>query len=264
MSLGHRNPSQIKTAAPFDELFPIDATTQNAVCKSMGKTGFDPAHPLVIWAERDVLIDGHTRLDAAIYCEVPTVPVVVKHFLTEDEAVEYAIHCQRDRRNITESDILRWLGELERRKAGKLPSDVKSSPRTLSEISETLGITESKAKKASALLSSDNEEAKSAVLAGEKTINAAYTETQTRRKSVCVEPNMPITNSNESNGRSAAPTKPRREEREKPLREQSPRIYEALTVLANEIKAERKEKWRNVNRETLRHHIESLVELILI
>jgi hypothetical protein len=33
----------------------------------------------------------------------------------EDAAVAYAIHCQRDRRNITDADILRWTAELDKR-----------------------------------------------------------------------------------------------------------------------------------------------------
>jgi ParB family chromosome partitioning protein len=36
-------------------------------------------------------------------------------------AVEYAIHCQRDRRNLSDADLLRWIQEVDKRKAEGRP-----------------------------------------------------------------------------------------------------------------------------------------------
>ena len=55
--------------------------------------------------------NGHTRLQAAIAAGIDDVPVVLRAFFDEDTAVEYAIHCQRDRRNLSDADMYRWIAE---------------------------------------------------------------------------------------------------------------------------------------------------------
>ena len=61
--------------------------------------------------------NGHTRLHAAIAAGIDDVPVVLRAFFDEDTAVEYAIHCQRDRRNLSDADILRWIAEVDKRRS---------------------------------------------------------------------------------------------------------------------------------------------------
>jgi hypothetical protein len=53
---------------------------------------------------------------AAQQVGIENVPVEHKKFASEDAAVEYAIHCQRDRRNISNADLVRWVLELDKRK----------------------------------------------------------------------------------------------------------------------------------------------------
>ena len=113
------NPNRIKTGEPFESLFPVDAHTLDAIAKDMELHGYDDAHPIVLWDEKGVVVDGHTRLQAAIAAGIDDVPVVFRAFWDEDTAVEYAIHCQRDRRNLSDADILRWIAEVDKRKTAQ-------------------------------------------------------------------------------------------------------------------------------------------------
>ena len=179
--------SEIKTREPFEGLFPIDNKTLAAVTDDMREQGYDAAQPIILWKEGGCILDGHTRLLAAQAAGIEDVPVAWKSFASEDEAVAYSIHCQRDRRNLTGADILRWVGELDKRQtAGRKPKELasldanfgKSADRT----AETIGTSTRKVEKARAILDYAPPEVKAQVLSGEKSINKAYTETQAKRK----------------------------------------------------------------------------------
>jgi len=111
---------------------------------------------------RGEVLDGHTRLLAAQAAGIEDVPVAWKSFASEDAAVAYAIHCQRDRRNLTGADILRWVGELDRRKQrggdhksveakSKASSDA-FDPKSAQTVAETIGTSTRKVEKARAIL----------------------------------------------------------------------------------------------------------------
>ena len=102
-----RETGLITTRPPFSTLFEVSKMTLNAVVESMQKNGYDEAFPAILWG--DVMIDGHTRLKAAILAEIKEIPVEVKKFKDETEALRYAIHNQRDRRNLNDAELLRSI-----------------------------------------------------------------------------------------------------------------------------------------------------------
>ena len=89
-------------------------------------------------------------------------PVAWKSFASEDAAVAYAIHCQRDRRNLTGADILRWVGELDKRKShggdrrSEQAQEIKASSEVMKKsadrTAETIGTSRAKVEKARAIL----------------------------------------------------------------------------------------------------------------
>ena len=81
------NPKKIKTGEPFESLFPVDAHTLDAIAKDMELHGYDDAHPIVLWDEKGIVIDGHTRLQAAIAAGIDDVLVIRNSFEDEDAAV---------------------------------------------------------------------------------------------------------------------------------------------------------------------------------
>lgn len=181
--------SELTTRPPFSTLFPISCDVLSAIRESMETGGFDNSKPIDVWkTEEDeyVVIDGHTRLRAAQECGLREVSAFV-HLLiqSEDEALRYAIHNQRDRRNLTDADILRCVAELDKRKVvgrpEKLASREANFGKSAEDTAETIGTSRVKVEKARTILDHADEETKGAVERGEKSINAAYKQTQEAR-----------------------------------------------------------------------------------
>ena len=199
------NPKKIKTGEPFESLFPVDAHTLEAIAKDMEQHGYDDAHPIVMWDEKGIVIDGHTRLQAAIAAGIDDVLVIRNSFEDEDAAVEYAIHCQRDRRNLSDADMLRWIAEVDKRKtkaqAGKAGRDkqlgltpdgvspddhqVRASSAATAAV---VGTSARKVERARTVLDKATDEVKQAVEKGEMSINQAYNETVQRSKPLKIGP----------------------------------------------------------------------------
>ena len=78
-----------------------------------------------------MVVDGHTRLQAAMDLGLEEVPVHKKSFPDEDAALEYAIHNQRHRRNLTEAEILRCIEAVDKRRdrgGDRRSEEAKSKP----------------------------------------------------------------------------------------------------------------------------------------
>ena len=101
---------------PFSEQFKIDPKTLERIKKDMELHGYDRSAPIIAWhpgeisedrlaGEPYLVIDGHARLMAAKQLSILIVPVVLREFKTEDEAIEYAIRNQWDRRNLPDVAI---------------------------------------------------------------------------------------------------------------------------------------------------------------
>jgi protein gp37/ParB-like chromosome segregation protein Spo0J len=178
--------SSLVARAPFATLFPMSDVVLAAITESMRQQGFDPAEPLELWG--DVVVDGHTRLKAAAQAGVQAVEVCAKDFADERAALEYAIRRQRDRRNLTPNEmggyVTRALMAYEQRGAGR-PATVQDctvAPKSAAAMADMLGVSERTVKAARTVLEHADEPTKRAVLDGQKSINEAYTETQTQRR----------------------------------------------------------------------------------
>jgi ParB family chromosome partitioning protein len=97
----------VKTAEPFISLLPIRDEVLAAITDNMRIKGYDQSQPLIIWKERGVLVDGHTRLTAAKAVGIETVPVVNASFSGEGEAISYMLQIQFSRRNIKDGELVR-------------------------------------------------------------------------------------------------------------------------------------------------------------
>ena len=105
----------IKAADPFKTLFPIRPSILQAIAEDIKKNGFDGSQPIHVWKEKGVVLDGHTRLQAAREAGLFQLPVFEHSFKDESEAVAYAIHMQRDRRNLTDAELYACVVELDKR-----------------------------------------------------------------------------------------------------------------------------------------------------
>ena len=182
----YTEPSTLNTCPPFDGLFPIQPHVKAAIKEDMEINGFDPSKPIDVWSEGNTIVDGHTRLQAAVEIGLAEVAIFVHKFTNEDDALEYAIRNQRDRRNLGDKDLLRIIAIVdERRKQGpkiNLASSEAKLGRSARDTAAIVGASRSKVERARAVIDHADKETKQQVLGGDKSINAAYNETQEQRK----------------------------------------------------------------------------------
>jgi len=178
-AVGIRLPiASITRSSPFDSLFDIQESVLDALKKDMQKQGFDQSKPVNVWKKHDgsrILIDGYTRMLAAEGVGLSDIVVYEMDFRDEAEAVEYAIHTQRDRRNLSDVELLRLIERLDQKQVGFKTSIasrdaiVQGQGKTAAITADILGVSESTVERARSVL--DDSEEKAAVLAGRKSIN---------------------------------------------------------------------------------------------
>ena len=125
-----------------------------------------------------------------------TAPVVRRFFDTEDTALEYAVHIQRDRRNLTDGEILGCIELLGARKKRGRPEKLAQScanfqkGKSAAELASTLGISTLKLEMARTVADHGDAKMKEDIILKKTSINKAYQEIQARRKE---EKDMPQT-----------------------------------------------------------------------
>ncbi len=179
----------LKTAEPFKNLFPIRDTVLSEIIADMTVNGFDSGHPIVVW--NMTVVDGHTRLKAAIAAGIEEVPVICRKFDDVEEALEYAIRSQRNRRNLTDYELLQCLQRLDCRgkRGGDMRKKTEVSGKSANTTASILGISRSSIERLRAINDYATDEVKDALRQGHFSINRAYEETmRTRRPAVTLEP----------------------------------------------------------------------------
>jgi len=183
------NINEIDVAKPFSSLFPMKGDTLDSIRTDMESNGFDEIFPILVWKEKNIIVDGHTRYAAALAMEMEKVPVLYKSFENEDDALLYSFHIQRNRRNLPDDAIIHCLELLDRlssstRKCSEHGEEGLSKKELSNLRARELGTSASKIEKAQKVLEHGDEELKKSVDSGEKSINKAFQEMQeTRRES---------------------------------------------------------------------------------
>ena len=186
------SPHDLSVCPPFSTLFPIDKSKLKSITESMREDGFDPSRPINVWRQGSIVVDGHTRREAAIAAGITDIPVCFHDFPDEDAAVVYAIKAQVDRRQLTDAEVYRVTTELDnRRKAGRPPVRAKklisseiNYPDTASETASKIGASRSKVCAARTIEANAERfpEIKEAVLSGQKSLRMAEREISDRKR----------------------------------------------------------------------------------
>lgn len=175
----------IVTADPFKTLFSINPAVLETISKDIQTNGFDGSQPLHIWKEKGILIDGHTRLEAAKLADLFQVPVFEHSFDSEDVALEYAIHMQRDRRNLSDAEMYACITELDKR-GPRGGARFKGSGEHLKDsrmkTAQIIGTSVNKVQKVRTISDHAPAEVKESLKKGDLSINQAYTKTKLARK----------------------------------------------------------------------------------
>jgi len=154
--------NNIKISPVFESIFDIDNAVYVRVLESMRESGFDPAHPVTLWGETGILIDGHTRIRAAREAGISVIYYCPKYFDNEAEALLYARNCQLNRRNLTPDQralLLHEINEQMKKKQGapegnnnagkqRAQNEPIESKRTVEVIAEQQGLSPATVKRA--------------------------------------------------------------------------------------------------------------------
>jgi ParB family chromosome partitioning protein len=160
--------SEIETDPRLAGMFTVDAEILASIVASMRESGYDKSQPLVLWKGKGVVVDGHTRLQAAREAGVPEIPVEEKDFASIEDAKLYAYRCQAERRNLTPAEILAAAMEL-------WPKDSRDGTGRASEIlAKNLGVSPSTVKHAQAVAHEGSPEIIDGVRKNRMSIDKAY------------------------------------------------------------------------------------------
>ena len=105
------DPKEIKTHATFVGLLLVAQSLLKDIIRSMRTNGFWTSHPIVLgtWPgqEEPEVIDGHTRLRAALAVGIKLGPVVILEFESELAALQRSVSLQTKRRATTDAAFYR-------------------------------------------------------------------------------------------------------------------------------------------------------------
>jgi len=186
--------SDLVLEEPFKSLFAIREDIKNAIRSHMQEHGYDESKPVDVWKRSGkdgfdyVLVDGFTRTQAAEEAGRLTVTAYLHAFDSVEEARDYAIHTQRDRRNLSDAELMSVLSLIDKKVTGfktsssLAPDGANGGPlaKTAQRTAKEIGTSARKVERARKVASDPN--AAAAVKRGELSINKAYEQVREREK----------------------------------------------------------------------------------
>lgn len=162
----------------FQTLLPINEKELANIVKDMEENGFDKSKPICIWREENVLIDGYTRFTAAKEAGLSEIYKYEMSFDTEQEALEYAMKQQLNRRNLNDAGKLMLIEKLDNlrnpgRKSSDPEADAEPRGKSAQALAESLGIGTRTVERGRYVLANADEETLEEVKSGKKSINQA-------------------------------------------------------------------------------------------
>jgi ParB-like chromosome segregation protein Spo0J len=177
-----KDPKSLELAEPFVSLFPVDAATLKLVTDSIREHGYQIDKPILVWRDafgqrgREVVVDGHTRLQAARDLRLREIWATVRQFKNTDAAITAGIGEQVQRRNLNREQIAAYvvsiLPLLDETKGGL-------RTRTAKQLAGMLGVSVPTIDRARGIIASGDQELIDQVKTGRKSLLAAYTELTT-------------------------------------------------------------------------------------
>lgn len=177
--------SKLKFDKDFKELFVQEPEKVEKIAADMKNHGFDKSQPLIVTKDFAIL-DGNSRFLACQKAGISVVPVVVKDFADKDDALQYELHLQLDRRNLSNAEILAMFKKLEEMKAKAKAANKSTDEFTDKKVAEQLKISERQVQKIREVSKKTDGKTLEKIASGEISINQAYTDvkkSETEKKS---------------------------------------------------------------------------------
>ena len=166
----------IKIDPEISEIFKINEKVRQEILQNIKKFHFDKSQPLTIQKGTNTLLDGHTRLSAAIEAGLDEVPVVEREFDDRAAALMYTFERQAMRRNLTNAEIIMAADMMPER-------NHKGDGSAAKQLAERLCLSESTINLAKKIAKEASPEVLRAVKNGDMSIKAGYRETMGKRTS---------------------------------------------------------------------------------
>lgn len=167
--------SKLKFDKDFKELFAQEPEKVERIAQDMKKRGFDKSQPIIVTKDGSIL-DGSSRFMAAIQAGIKFVPAVYKDFADKNDALQYELHLQLNRRNLSDAEIFAMFKKLEEMKQTAKTEGKSTEDFTDAKLAEQLKKSERQVQKMRELSKKADEETLNKVSSGEITINQAYSE----------------------------------------------------------------------------------------
>lgn len=167
--------SKLKFDKDFKELFAQEPEKVERIATDMKTHGFDKSQPLIVTKDFAIL-DGNSRFLACQKVGIKTVPVVIKDFSDKDKALQYELHLQLDRRNLSDAEIFAMFTKLEGMKTKAKAENKSTDEFTDKKVAEQLKISERQVQKIREISKKTNPETLEKITSGEISINQAYSE----------------------------------------------------------------------------------------
>jgi len=169
--------SEIVIDEEISSVFQIDNDVLDRICKSIQTNGFKEEEPIVIWEEENIIVDGHTRLEAAKKLGIYEVPVFKISFENKEAAKKYCVARQYNRRNLSQADILNIILNLPENRSEY------GDGRLLENVASDYGISFKTLSRAKSVVDNGDEETIDRIKNGKSSINKEYNKIHKDKKS---------------------------------------------------------------------------------
>lgn len=170
--------SDISYLPEFQTMFRLCENEVEKIASSMRESGFDRSHPIHVWNHdgKYIVVDGHTRIAAALKAGLSEVPAVIHDFENSDSALLYAYEQQTNRRNLSDLELLMTIEKMDQLKPKGNHDEGTLKGRSNELLAGKLGISPRQVSKFRAVIKGADEAIKGEIKAGTKSVNQAYNE----------------------------------------------------------------------------------------
>ena len=168
----------------FQKLLAMEESVLEKMKESMKNEGFKSGHEIHIW-KRDkeyILIDGHTRKCAWESLGNKTIPCIVHHFATLEEAKTYAIQEQVNRRNLSGQALLEAVANFNFEKGKGNGINFEEKGKASEIIAKQIGVSSKTVEKTRLVLKEGTPEQLEAIKKDELSMNQVYKQIQEKKK----------------------------------------------------------------------------------
>lgn len=113
--------ADLKIDPEFEKTLPeLENSEYESLDRSIASEGFDESYPIVIWKNKNIIVDGHNRYKICKFRGIEEVPVIETEFESREKVIAWIYRTQLARRNLSGDQYKYYVGKrLEAEKAAR-------------------------------------------------------------------------------------------------------------------------------------------------